>query len=357
MVLLDPDKGSGPRTRLSSSSPTPKKTLFWLLLSLHIFSCLSQVSEIHEIVHDDLEHTIVRRDVNESGGSQEVSKLALATKLNSSHLHLMVHWAGQGSPVIFVLARSQVMDSKANSKVYISRDYGKTFQEKSELFKTEQNKNAVIAKFYHHPQSNCHYVFADTVNRYIFTTTDCGQNVTSRKLDTINPSSIVFDKNNENVFLIHDLESPQKRLHVTRTFGQTFDQVQDYVRNFFFSKMDSKLFIERIQPLGVNQTEKDRRVTILAADNFFERKIDVEVVYRNAVQFQLLGDFMFVTKHRSDQDKHMDLFVSMHGERFVEAKFPFSGKKFLQNKSFFYRFYLENHYRIEKFHPRGLPHH
>ena len=149
-------------------------------------------------------------------------------------------------------------------------------------------------------------------------------------MDTIHPSLIAFDKNNENVFLIHDLESPEKRLHVTRTFGQTFDQVQDYVRNFFFSKVDlgSKLFIERIQPLEEGQTEKDRRVTILAADNFFERKIDVEVVYRNAVQFQLLGDFMFVTKYRNEDDKeHMDLFISVHGERFVQARFPFSESK------------------------------
>ena len=145
--------------------------------------------------------------------------------------------------------------------------------------------------------------------RYIFTTTDCGETIQARNLDTIHPSLIAFDKNNENVFLIHDLESPEKRLYVTRTFGQTFDQVQDYVRNFFFSKVDqgSKLFIERIQPLEEGQTEKDRRVTILAADNFFERKIDVEVVYRNAVQFQLLGDFMFVTKYRKEDDKQVIL--------------------------------------------------
>ena len=62
--------------------------------------------------------------------------------------------------------------------------------------------------------------------RYIFTTTDCGETIQARNLDTIHPSLIAFDKNNENVFLIHDLESPEKRLYVTQTFGQTFDQVQ-----------------------------------------------------------------------------------------------------------------------------------
>ena len=40
-------------------------------------------------------------------------------RLNSSHLHLMVHWAGEGSPVIFVLARSQVMDQR---KIFKSFD-------------------------------------------------------------------------------------------------------------------------------------------------------------------------------------------------------------------------------------------
>ena len=67
-------------------------------------------------------------------------------------------------------------------------------------------------------------------------------------MDTINPSRIAFDKNRDNVFLIHDLENPKKRLHVTKTFGQTFGVVQDYVRNFFFDEAGEKLYVERIQP-------------------------------------------------------------------------------------------------------------
>ena len=68
------------------------------------------------------------------------------------------------------------------------------------------------------------------------------------QLDTISPSKIAFDKNRDNVFLIHDLESPQKTLHVTKTFGQTYGHVQDYVRNFFFNEVGDKLYIERMKP-------------------------------------------------------------------------------------------------------------
>lgn len=169
-MALDPDPGHKQRAHQGLLA-TPKNHLFWLVLSTFFLSCLSQNSEyqqIHEIFRENGEnHNIVRRDVTEKnpGSQPQMSNLAIATKLNSSHLHLMVHWAGQGSPVIFVLARSQKMDLNANSKVYISKDYGKTFEEKSQLFQIQNGTNAIIAKFYHHPQSNCHYVFTDTVNR------------------------------------------------------------------------------------------------------------------------------------------------------------------------------------------------
>ena len=35
---------------------------------------------------------------------------------------------------------------------------------------------------------------------------------------------------------------------MTKTFGQTFGVVQDYVRNFFFDEAGEKLYVERIQP-------------------------------------------------------------------------------------------------------------
>ena len=74
------------------------------------------------------------------------------------------------------------------------------------------------------------------------------------QLDTINPSKIAFHKNGDNIFLIHDLETPQKRLHVTRNFGQTFGVVQDYVRNFFFDNAGDKLYVERIEPDSTDGT-------------------------------------------------------------------------------------------------------
>ena len=50
----------------------------------------------------------VRRATAGSKKPVSVSPLATAVHLNNSHLHLMVHWAGQDSPVVLCLGRDQV---------------------------------------------------------------------------------------------------------------------------------------------------------------------------------------------------------------------------------------------------------
>ena len=85
--------------------------------------------------------------------------------LNNSHLHLMVHWAGKGSSIVFCLARDQVITNTSTSHVFISHDYGTSFTDISSQFLISDSKEATITKFFHHPLDNCYYVFTDTQNR------------------------------------------------------------------------------------------------------------------------------------------------------------------------------------------------
>lgn len=85
--------------------------------------------------------------------------------LNDSHQQLMVHWVGEGSNVIICLARdstpvmrfqtSRVTSATHPSSVYISYDYGDTFENKTEMFKVSEEPNAqyaVVDKFTNHPK-------------------------------------------------------------------------------------------------------------------------------------------------------------------------------------------------------------
>lgn len=77
-------------------------------------------------------------------------------------------------------------------------------------------------------------------------TTDCGVTFKSFNLGDIVPSLVEFDKRRDDVFLIHDLESVDKRLYVTNNFGQSFALVQDYVKTFSlkYHANETELFVQ-----------------------------------------------------------------------------------------------------------------
>ena len=169
--------------------------------------------------------------------------------------------------------------------------------------------------------------------QYIFTTTDCGETIRPHKLE-FTPKSIVFDERVNDIFLIHDLKSDQKSLHVTKNYGETFSPVSDYVKAFFLKSQSdhTKIYIQRFQPSKIdNPTNEDSKeaeekidfkcdknclTTILASRNYFERHIDVEILYQDAIDFQMHGDYMFVTSKSQDTEKgkdHLELKLSAHG--------------------------------------------
>lgn len=68
--------------------------------------------------------------------------------LNDSHSQLMVHWLGENTNVMICLAREPAHGPKDDSKpasapspssVFISYDYGDTFEDKTDMFKVLVN--------------------------------------------------------------------------------------------------------------------------------------------------------------------------------------------------------------------------
>lgn len=85
-----------------------------------------------------------------------------AFHLNDTHKQMMVHWVGEGSNVIICLARDTVMPNyqsfikEQTSSVYISYDYGDTYETKTDLFKLANGSYSNLEKFYNHPKYNTH---------------------------------------------------------------------------------------------------------------------------------------------------------------------------------------------------------
>ena len=69
------------------------------------------------------------------------------------------------------------------------------------------------------------FVVSDTLNKHLYTSTDCGATFTAHDLEFV-PELVEFDRAHDKLFLVHDLEDTEKRLYVTKNFGETFSHVQ-----------------------------------------------------------------------------------------------------------------------------------
>ena len=72
-------------------------------------------------------------------------------QLNDSHYMAYVHWAGDHRDTIVVLTRDRNPGLQSNSHVWISRDYGHSFVNRTSSFRTPSNAYALIDMFYPSP--------------------------------------------------------------------------------------------------------------------------------------------------------------------------------------------------------------
>ena len=86
--------------------------------------------------------------------------------------------------------------------------------------------------------------------RRIFVTQDCGETVTSIDTDFV-PKHVEFDVKVEPRFLVHDRESANMTLFVTVNYGNSFQKVGEFVKNFFIYNTEARsvLYVTRYEML------------------------------------------------------------------------------------------------------------
>lgn len=181
--------------------------------------------------------------------------------LNDSHAQLMVHWLGEGTEVMICLARDPPLGPNedpntstppAPSTIFISYDYGDTFQDKTDNFRLNKSGeiiNSTVDLFITHPKFNT-IVFTDSSHNAIFTSNDHGKTIKSHLLD-FRPSDVSYYEADSKTFLVLDKEDPERKLYYTTDFGETFNLLQSYVKSFVWSSGDGipiHLYVERKEP-------------------------------------------------------------------------------------------------------------
>lgn len=84
----------------------------------------------------------------------------------------MVHWVGENTDVIICLARDpnhRLPGTKTDpSAVYISYNYGDSYDNKTDSFKINDTAYATVDKFYNHPKYNTHVSVRSPFNLVFF---------------------------------------------------------------------------------------------------------------------------------------------------------------------------------------------
>ncbi|RZC33374.1 Ldl recept a and/or fn3 domain containing protein [Asbolus verrucosus] len=215
------------------------------------------------------------------------------TFLNDTHLMLMVHYAGEGSDVIIILARYPTPNSNP-SAVYISYDYGDTFVNKTDHFKLSDGSFATLEKLLYHPKYNTHYMFVDMKKNVLFVTTNYGREIKRIDLAFSLSHGLRFSESQPSVFAVLD---PIQKLWVSEDFGSSFREAQNSVKKFFWIG----------QTLVVQRMESSGHSSILYSSDLFTNK-SITVYATDVKDFFVKDDYLFSTK-RTEKGV-LELYVS-----------------------------------------------
>lgn len=279
--------------------------------------------DVFQIENNFIGHKVKRSLINNS--SENV--YAKVNGLNDTHAQLMVHWLGDGSDVMICLARDPPIEPGDESKqvdtnppkVFISYNYGETFEDKTSLFKVAFNKTtekpASLDQFLTHPKFDT-IIFTDTRNKAIFNFSPKYGTVKRTDLD-FTPSDVSFYENDPNIFLILDKKDIERNLYFTTDGGKNFKLLQEFVKSFAWSSgpdVPLLLYIERGEPSGTSSIINIDPMNFTKTDERFKLNVLIE----NVNEFIIKQDFMFVTRKERNT---LELWISYKRKPFVKAHF------------------------------------
>lgn len=223
--------------------------------------------------------------------------------------------------MIICLAKNRPVSRRGQSSaVYISRDYGETF-DKINLFKLRNNSDAIINTYHISPVLNSFYLFVDATHKCAFITKDFG--TTFQRIDLpFKPKSFLLHHSMPNLILATAIlnNSSFYSLYLSETFGLTWRKIQEEVNfvSWSIENVDNdmkRIFIQRIEP-SRNGT---RSSTILSSNDFFADKSNLKVWIKDVDKVVMNGRFIFATKNLKDNHQ---LWISVDRRNFFQAIIP-----------------------------------
>ncbi|XP_071492134.1 sortilin-related receptor-like [Diadema antillarum] len=245
--------------------------------------------------------------------------------INDPHPELIVHWAGENSDVILCLTRSITQTAASTSNVYISTDYGASFDEvTTQMANSYSGVAPIYDRFYSSKADIERYIFTDVIKSLVTTTEDFGQTFHTYSTP-FKPTNIYTHAANPDIVLGLDENDERKRLYVSMNFGATWRLVEEDVKSFNWG-VEPK---DPVDTIYVERLETDGTSSVRKSDDFFQDNI--EMVITEVKDFEVRDDYLFATRLQSGKTDEYELWVSHNRGDFSLAEFPFD----YPNKDFY----------------------
>ncbi|ROT66468.1 hypothetical protein C7M84_015499 [Penaeus vannamei] len=222
------------------------------------------------------------------------------------------------------MTRDSAPNESSTSNVYVSYDYGTTFQDKTSKFRKASQKPAIIHKMYKNDKFTSVFVFTDIINKIIYVTRDYCQNVTAHGV-SFTPSEVSHHPVDAEVLLVYDIEDEERRLWISEDFGEGWRVIERYVKTYYWSEMTSPptLYIVREEPTG--------GATVLSSQMLFREGLTPNTVISGVEDFEVKDEFLFAIKRVHLLGSHtvgatLQMWISYRGGPFLAAEFPNSLK-------------------------------
>ncbi|XP_063674837.1 uncharacterized protein LOC134811735 [Bolinopsis microptera] len=264
-------------------------------------------------------HGRQKRSMNPDHGYDWGNKINITQSILDGDMHgtAYVEWGGtnKNSDVIIILTKDTSL-VPSDSTLYISTDYGKTFNTK---VITIGGKAAILNYIYQSPTNHQQFMLNDLTNKAVIVSKDEGVTWQVSTVD-FTPSIIDHHPSIENLLLAHD--TSQQKLYLSQDFGQTFTPLLTDLNIVDFYWGTSPDYDGEHTMFAVAQNE-DRTQAIYTSEDFFKSPKTIIDVAAN--QFAVVDEFYFYVKkstHLNHGDNDMDLFISFDRGQPVKAKFP-----------------------------------
>ncbi|KAK7076324.1 Sortilin-related receptor [Halocaridina rubra] len=242
------------------------------------------------------------------------------TELLDPHQQVMIDWAGEGSEVVICVTRDTKQTSSSASNIHISYNYGSSYLDKTENFKTKSGKKAIINKFYKNDKYTSRFVFTDVINKYMHMTADSGKTIRTSKV-VFTPSEVSHHPLNPDVMLVYDTEDDERKIWVTEDFGQNWRMIGLFVKSYYWSEITEPptLYIEREEPSG--------SASVVASQELFRDGSVIKTIITDVEDFEVKEEFLFAIKKvhllgAPTSDPQLQLWISYRQGPFLRAEFP-----------------------------------